>query len=235
MVTNGQHARRHHTSADRTERHAARHARRRLKPEVRRAELVNAALTVLRGRDPGEVRVEDVTREAGAAKGTFYLYFSSWNELLVAVRSHVLSLYTNEVLDRFASVGTASQWWTTLKEECARFVDFHVELGTVHKAIFHGTAWEYPIDPEQEGERVVSRILRQGMALGACRPLDTDIAASLVFSLLHTTADAVGRSHDREARLEVLVELLHTWLQAPEAGGSAPDEAGDPDKTAEDH
>ena len=70
-----------------------RKGRRRLKPAVRRSELLDAALRVLRSKGPAKVRVEDVTRAAGAAKGTFYLYFSSWEDLLVAVREHLLSTY----------------------------------------------------------------------------------------------------------------------------------------------
>jgi AcrR family transcriptional regulator len=177
--------------------------------------LVEAALAVLRNRDPGEVRVVDVTRAAGAAKGTFYLYFSSWNELLAAVRDHVLALYTSALLDRFASVKTASEWWTALEEECVRFVDFHVELGTLHQAIFHGTKSEYPLDSDHSDERIISGLLRQGVALEACRPLDTELAAPLIFSLLHTTADEVSRSGNREARLEALLTLLRAWLPAP--------------------
>jgi AcrR family transcriptional regulator len=177
--------------------------------------LVEAALAVLRNRDPGEVRVEDVTRAAGAAKGTFYLYFSSWNELLAAVRDHVLASYTSELLDRFASVQTASEWWTALEEECVRFVDFHVELGTLHQAILHGTKSEYPLGPDHSDERIISGLLRQGVTLGACRPLDTKLAAPLVFSLLHTTADEVSRSGNREACLETLLALLRAWLLVP--------------------
>lgn len=189
--------------------------RRRLKPEVRRAELVEAALGVLRSRDPGDVRVEDVTRAAGAAKGTFYVYFSSWNDLLVAVRDHILAAYTEELLDRFASAGTAAHWWTALEEECERFVDFHLELGTLHQAIFHGSASEEPLEYERTDDRVISRLLRQGMALGACRPIDADIAAPLVFALLHATADSVSRAGNREARLETLLAALRAWLCAP--------------------
>ncbi len=194
---------------ERSERHAA---RRRLKPEMRRAELVEAALAVLSSRDPTGVRVEDITRAAHAAKGTFYLYFSSWNDLLVAVRDRVLSTHMSQAMDRFADVGTATQWWTVLEEECGRFLDFHVELGNLHKAIFHGPAAEHPVEGEHLADDLISRLLRQGIALGACRPLDADMAAPLVFALLHVTADATVRSGKREERLEMLIALLRAWL-----------------------
>ena len=211
---------RHERGKRRAERHSDRlgecHAsRRRLKPEARRTELIEAALTVLRGREPGEVRIEDVTRAAGAAKGTFYLYFSSWNELMTAVRDHVLNAYIERLLDRFASVGTAAEWWTALDEECSRFVDFHLELGTVHKAIFHGDDPDSSLQADHSDQRLIARLIRQGVALRACRPVDEDTAAPLVFALLHSTADSVSRGGERESRLEVLITLLHRWLATP--------------------
>jgi AcrR family transcriptional regulator len=190
--------------------------RRRLRPEVRRAELVEAALTVLKGRDPAEVRVEDITKAAGAAKGTFYLYFASWGELMAAVRDDVLGRYVGQLLDRFAAVENSSQWWAALEEECARFVDFHLELGTVHKAIFHGWQLEHLPNPEYSEEQLISRILSQGIALGACRPVDPEMAAPLAFALLHTTADAICRAGQRGARLDALSAVLRSWLRVPE-------------------
>jgi AcrR family transcriptional regulator len=205
-----------HQHDERMSRRSDRHvARRRLKPEVRRGELVEAALAVLSSHDPDEVRVEDVTQAAGAAKGTFYLYFSSWSELLAAVRDHVIATYATQVLDRFASAGSASQWWAALENECACFIDFHIELGSLHRAVFHGPGAEHPVAAEHSADRVISRLLRQGMALGACRPLDVDIAVSLVFSLLHATADGVSETGDREEHLEALLTLLRAWLRMP--------------------
>jgi AcrR family transcriptional regulator len=52
-------------------------ARRRLNLEVRRQQIIEAAERLLKQNGP-DVRVEDVEREAAAAKGTFYLYFPTW-------------------------------------------------------------------------------------------------------------------------------------------------------------
>lgn len=210
MVTNGRHLQRH---LDRVERHGRRQAgRRRLKPEARRLELIEAASALLRDRDLSEVRVEDVTRAAGAAKGTFYLYFSSWGDLLEAIREHVLTTFTNTLLDRFAIATTASEWWVALQDECAHFVQFHLELGTLHSAMFHGAVSEHPTCPDESDDVIIARLLRQGIALGACRELDAEMAAPLVFSLLHSTADAISKSNGREARLEMLMTLFRNWL-----------------------
>jgi AcrR family transcriptional regulator len=208
---------------DRIERHGAREAgRRRLKPEARRLELIEAALVVLRDRDLSEVRVEDVTREAGAAKGTFYLYFSSWGDLLDAVRDHVLTNFTSALLDRFAIATTASEWWAALEEECTHFVQFHLELGTLHQAMFHSAVSKHSACQDQSDEVIIARLLRQGIALGACRELNTEMAAPLVFSLLHSTADAISKSNSSEGRLGVLMTLLRSWLSLPDTAPPRP-------------
>src|SRR5258705_13985598 len=62
--------------------------RRRLQPEARKLEIVEAAERLL-ATDGSRVRVEDVVREAGVAKGTFFLYFPTWDDLLESVRQRL--------------------------------------------------------------------------------------------------------------------------------------------------
>ena len=200
----------------RTKKARPRTKRRRLQPAVRRSELLDAALRVLRSQGPTRARVEDVTRAAGAAKGTFYLYFPSWNDLLVAVRDHILSTYGAEVGARMAAA-TPSKWWQAMESECVRFVDFVLELGDLHQAIFHGPIADQLADASDATQALIAQLLRAGAAAGACRPVDADAAAPLLFSVLHTTVDEIARSGGREQRIELMLELLRAWLRAPRA------------------
>lgn len=188
--------------------------RRRLAPAVRRSELLDAALRLLRSRGPTKLRVEDVTRAAGAAKGTFYLYFASWNDLLVAVRDRLLSSHASEAEARLAAT-TGSEWWEAIESECVRFVDYVLELGDLHQAIFHGPIADRPIDAALSAEALIARLLRAGIEAGACRPVSVGAAAPLLFSVLHTTADEIARSGDRERRIESMLDLLRAWLRTP--------------------
>ncbi|NLI26770.1 MAG: TetR/AcrR family transcriptional regulator [Acetobacter sp.] len=186
--------------------------RRRLRPEARRLELVEAALSVLRSQGPINARVEDVTEAAGAAKGTFYLYFSSWEDLLIEVRAHLLSKYITEMQKRFP-VEALSDWWAAFEKECVYFVDFVEELGDLHKAIFHGQIADHPIDSPISSGTVVSWMLKTGIESGACRHVEIDVAARLLFSVLHTTADSIGQMGDRERYLNSMFDLLRAWLR----------------------
>ncbi len=141
--------------------------RRRLKPAMRRAELLAAAIRVLQDRDPDTVRVDEVTQAAGTAKGNFYRYFPSWNELLLAVREHFLAQYAGQVRQRLAAVEERADAWAALEMECIRFVDLLIDLGTLHKVLFHGPIADHPIDSPDSAETLVAEAIRAAMHRGA--------------------------------------------------------------------
>lgn len=190
--------------------------RRRLRPDARRVELLEAALSVLRSRGPTNARVEDVTEAAGAAKGTFYLYFSSWDDLLVKVRAHLLSQYISEMRTRFAAEAR-SDWWAAFENECVRFVAFIEELGELHEAVFHGPIADRPIDNAISSEAIIAGMLRTGIESGECRPVEINVAARLLFAVLHTTVDCIIKTGERDRYLCALFDLLRAWLRTPGA------------------
>jgi len=62
----------------------------RLDPTTRRAQLVTAAADVFRGRDPSEVRFEEVAEAAGVSRSLVYAYFGDRGGLIAAVYLHNL-------------------------------------------------------------------------------------------------------------------------------------------------
>ncbi|MFC7109684.1 TetR/AcrR family transcriptional regulator [Nonomuraea rubra] len=111
-------------------------SRRRLSPEARRGELIDAAIRLLRSGQEVTNWVQAVTTEADAAKGTFYVYFSSWEDMLAAVRDHVQRDY----VDRFHRLAESTEpidWWATLDAECAAAIEDISRPGGLHAAVFH--------------------------------------------------------------------------------------------------
>lgn len=185
--------------------------RRRLQPEARRVELLEAALRVLRSRGPQDARVEDVTEAAGTAKGTFYLYFSSWEEMLTQVREHILSNYIVEIKKRF-KIEKKEDWIVALKNECIHFIDFREDLGRLHDAIFHGKAAKNINGKSTSAKKVLSWMLELGVEIGACRNIDTEIGGEILFSIFHTTADCIVENGEREKYIDATFDLLQSWL-----------------------
>ena len=60
-------------------------SRTRLRPEIRREQIVDAAVRVFHGREPALVTFEDVAEAAGVSRGLVYNYFGDKQGLMAAV------------------------------------------------------------------------------------------------------------------------------------------------------
>ncbi|MFC4115276.1 TetR/AcrR family transcriptional regulator [Nonomuraea zeae] len=195
-------------------------SRRRLSPEARRSELIDAAIRLLESRQDVSNWVQAVTAEADAAKGTFYVYFSSWEEMLAAVRDRVLRDY----VDRFHQLAESTEpidWWATLDAECAAAVGVISQPGGLHDAVFHFGSAAAPVDEGLDVIAAIARALRRGMAEGAFRPVDPRIAATFLFTVLHGAGDAIAAGDQPERWLAAVHDLTRHWLAAPPGGGAA--------------
>jgi len=186
--------------------------RRRLSPDERRNELLDAAYAVLREKGVRETRVEDITRAANASKGTFYLYFASWDDMLLALRERMLTVYVQQ-MDTLFFRKVGADWLVLLKAECVRFIDFIHGLGELHAVLFHSDIADQPIDPALSAHGVIAQGLRVGMKAGECRPVDPEVASGLLFAALHATADSILLTGERERYLDGLFDLLDVWLR----------------------
>jgi AcrR family transcriptional regulator len=190
----------------------ARTVRRRLGPDARRREILYAALRVLRRRGPVNCRVEDITAEARTAKGNFYRYFPTWDDLLGAVRDHLLGTYSEELVYRLAD-RTPVDWWTALDEEVDRFLTFQVKLGGLHDVAFHGPVARGRVAGEYPGASVMASLVAGGAADGVFAGDSVAATAALVFHLVHGAADEVMAGRDREEVQHVVLLMVHRALE----------------------
>src|SRR5687768_13258562 len=108
--------------------------RRRLPPEQRRLEVIKAAEEVLRHN--ASARVEDIVAAAGAAKGTFYTYFPSWDDLLEVVRERETERTLQHVSPAFGLAQTG-QWTAVLPTLAEGFIKAVLAMQGLHGALFH--------------------------------------------------------------------------------------------------
>jgi len=189
--------------------------RRRLDPEVRRLEIIEAAERLLKAAGP-DVRVEDVVREAGAAKGTFYLYFPAWDDLLEAIRARLLGAFdAAHVLPPGAD--PKADWPRHIDRLAVAFVDGVVAMGGLHPVIFHSDfAQRRPIPAADHPVSRLTALIRKGQQAGAFARLDPAATGRLLFAVMHETADAVVEGDDRRKALAAMRWILGRTL-APEA------------------
>lgn len=195
----------------------ARH-RRRLQPADRRRELLDAAVRVLRERGPDNCRVSDITAAAKTAKGNFYRYFPTWDDLLLAVRDHLLDRYGEEVRQRYA--GRADiDWNAAIDEETDRFLTYQLGLAGLHEAVFHEPTHRlepHGVDPRTAA--LIAWFLRAGTAAGAfAASSDVDITGRLIFHLLHGAADEIAAGADRQRVQQAILVIIHRILDSPGA------------------
>lgn len=188
--------------------------RRRLAPDDRRAELIDAAVGVLRaGVDEGNW-VAEVTRAAGAAKGTFYVYFSSWEDMLAVVRERLIDQCNAPIRDALAAADGVD-WWAVLEDQCGRFVDMVTEFGRHHALIFHAALPRDPVGAARSGPAVLAAAIQRGVADGCFGPVDVEAAAQLLYAVVHAAADAVLAGGERERWVAACTALARSYLSPP--------------------
>ncbi len=192
--------------------------RRRLAPERRRRELLDAARDVLRAGGAATTRVEDVTHRAGAAKGTFYVYFDSWDTMLADLRDELLVDYRSAVMTRFATGG--DNWDKFVDDEIERFVDHQLGLGALHEVLFHSPIGR-PIPDEINAPALIAALLRLGRERGYVDPgIDTERIASMLFHLLHGAVDDVASGANRERTLAALKHVIRRTVRVGDGESS---------------
>jgi AcrR family transcriptional regulator len=183
--------------------------RRRLHPQARKLEIVEAAERLLQAHG-AQVRVEDVVREAGVAKGTFFLYFPSWDDLLEALRERIVAAF-DAAHPMPTEVEGPIDWPRLVEDQAVAFVDFTLSRRGVGEALFHSDfAERRPL--ADNGIARLAAVIRAGQEAGAFGPVDPDPTARLLFAAIHEAADAAAHGGDRAAMVAALKLLLRRSL-----------------------
>lgn len=150
-------------------------------PQVRREQILDAAARVLAARGLGAMTVADVVDGAGIAKGTFYLYFDSKEQLVAALQAR----YQESLITRAGTIldgpGTHLQ---RLDQFIAATVDFHRAQIHLHHALFHDTGMR----DDQSTQRLTALLttfITDGAAAGVFRVGDPEFASAFVIHGLH--------------------------------------------------
>jgi len=189
-----------------------------------RTRLIRAAETVFGNVGYYETRVSEITREAGVALGTFYLYFPSKEELF---RALVTSL--NHDLRRTLSEGTRDLPTRAEMEAegLRRFFRFLLR----HRKLYRIVKEAASVDPKLYRE-YVSRIaqgyregLARSMAAGEVKDADPELLAYALMGIAETVATryVIWEDGMDEAKFDQLVEfILHGLLGNGHADPSYP-------------
>lgn len=192
--------------------------RRRVRAEERRQELLEAAVEVFTRRGMHQTTVEDVTRAAGVAKGTFYLYFDSKEQLLGSLKQRFVDELVSRAAELSERVGK-DDWWALAETTVTSMVDFMLEhRGMIQIFAQEGyTPESHRLFAEAQDKLVMMMAagIQAGIEAGAFRVADPLMTATLLSHAIDGTLQhsiLYGGELDRARLIEATNELLRKTL-----------------------
>ncbi len=187
--------------------------RRRTESEaVRREQLLSAARKVFREKGYQGATISDIVREAGVAKGTFYLYYSSKTAIAVALRDGLMQRMTAAVESAMKSDNSFDQNLELLIAASFRIARQNADL---FKLAFIGSDETHPELHSESAEHAsfltaATRLFESATAAGEMEAMDPVMGARLVTGLLqHAIIEAfVSGEGEESGQLEQGVRVL---------------------------
>lgn len=169
-------------------------------------------MEVFRGIGFQNATVEDVTRAAGIAKGTFYLYFDSKDHLLGALWERYVDAFvvtTEDVLSR------DSGWLETVDQLMGTLIEHAVAHAELHRIVYssaNGKALEFC---KQSNQRVIELLIEYVQAnvdqdrVG----IDLELACRMIYHAADGVLDDLIGRHS-EIDVPLVIRSVHAMTHA---------------------
>jgi AcrR family transcriptional regulator len=184
---------------------------------------MNAAERLFLEQGVAETTIEQITLAADVAKGTFYLYFSSKENLRAALGEHFAQKHLESVKAALGEQSSGS-WATKLATWAQASLGFYLDSIQLHDMLFYESR-----SPTREGlvDNIViahlAELLRAGVEAGAWSIDDPRAAAVFLFSGVHGVVDdAVTKEKpiDRSRLARTLGQLCFRAVGLDAASGA---------------
>ena len=190
-------------------------------PEERRDDLMNAAQDLFLKQGVGPTTIEQITLGADVAKGTFYLYFSSKEDLLAALGDRFAQKHLASI-NAAISETPKDDWSGRLATWAEASVAFYLDSIKLHDMVFFEAG-----SPTRQGLReglrgrvdniVIDQLAEQlqaGVAAGAWSIDDPRFTAVFLFSGLHGVVDDAYTKEKRINRNRLTYRLRRLCFRA---------------------
>lgn len=193
-------------------------------PEVRKLELIEAALELFRENGCEQTSVSDIVKKVGVAQGTFYYYFQSKDDVLNAAIDHYLRDHLEKMVRQLIADGSKNATQKlqividatlSLKNGERSFVEYlHTEENAPfrHKFMAKSNAIFMPL---------VVQIVEQGVREGSFHvqdPCETVELLMAMFSYLHDRIALSSRPEDYERLARAAEGIANKTLGIREGG-----------------
>lgn len=173
----------------------------RTKPaEVRREELMDAAQALFLGKGFNETSVDEIVKGAGVAKGTYYVYFKTKDDVLAALRERFVSRF-QERLQAAAGRHSPSDWVARFDGWIGAAVHAYLDERALHDLVFHQMHPAHDrLHQANPVVRDLAELITQGAQAGAWTADNAHLVAVMVFSAVHGAVDDAGESPSPSGR-----------------------------------
>ena len=157
--------------------------------EARRLDLVSAAASVFAQRGVARTAVSDIVRAAGVAQGTFYLYFDSKDDAVLAVVERAADAILDAAATRIAAGRAAIDKLLILRDVLSDVTaepDAEELIDVMHRPENRALHDRLAEDMTPRLAPVVESIVEQGVAEGVFTVEDTHAAAWFVLAGLQS-------------------------------------------------
>lgn len=195
-----------------------------MKPELRREELLDVAFDLCRSQGFESMSVEQVTRAAGVAKGTFYHYFPSKDVML----EQLVQRFGDALFDHLSAAMTTADG--TGRDRLRRLLEAAGSYKLAQSDIAYASfiyrddnfalrhrlfgAWR------ERAREVLTPVIREGQTDGTLAVADVDGAADIVLLLWFEAADQLWlralAAPDADRFAQIMVSGAASLYQAQE-------------------
>jgi AcrR family transcriptional regulator len=166
--------------------------------------------------------IDDIAAGAEVAKGTFYLYFASKDEMVAALREEFGTASCARIAAAVARCAPAD-WQGKLAAWAEAGVDSYLDRLRLHDALFH----EAGLHRRRAGKgdnsivRGLAALLAAGNAAGAWEVDDPRVTAMLLFHALHGAVDQAIAHHTEKQRGD-LIRVLRDFFRRAVCAAASP-------------
>ncbi|WP_083220416.1 TetR/AcrR family transcriptional regulator [Hoeflea olei] len=183
--------------------------------DIRREELMDAAQALFLEKGFAATSVSEIVEGADVAKGTFYLYFKTKEDMLAALQKRFADRFCAKVDAAMAK--DHADWPARLEAWVAACLDGYLDAVAVHDMVFH--QYQPAFRALKADNPVITRLqalLEKGAADKAWQIGDPRLTAVMLFDALHGAVDdslASGNEINRPRLLRTVADFYRNAVR----------------------
>lgn len=183
-------------------------------PQLRRTALLDAAERLFIEKGVAATTVDDITAAAQVAKGTFYVYFPSWDALMFALLDRFILGFCEHARQAMGR-HRADNWEARLRTWFETALDWMLGQLALHDMLFHDMhRGDREIMKDNPVITQLSDLLREGTQAGTWQVADSRALATMMFYAMHGLADEAVVQGTLDKRAHMAKLLMQTFSGA---------------------